>query len=128
MGYNAYSFQHGHPKYGGRIKGTPNKIKVSTVREFFTQNGLNPIQEIIGLMGQISDPARKAGLWVQLLSWYEPRPSRVEIFEDEQPAPSNPLAELPKEVLMDMLKRDNPDFCQKCWANISDFKDSHVCR
>jgi hypothetical protein len=52
------SFTPGHPKYGGRRKGTTNKVALSTLvqlQAYLDQEGVNPFVVLVDLMRTTSD-------------------------------------------------------------------------
>lgn len=114
MGANIYTFKHGRVKTGGRQRGTPNKFKIAPVREYFSAIGLNPIEKIVSLIGEVSDPAKQAYLWLQILPWCEPKPNRIEFNYAETQDEPDDLKDKSTDELFDILTKDNPNYCQNC--------------
>ena len=68
-------FKPGDPKppTSGRKPGQVNRRNLLRVSEFFLKKGLEPVEEIYKLMDDLK-PDRQVQVWLELLSYCEPRP------------------------------------------------------
>lgn len=62
----------GHERYGGRIKGTPNK-KTKFVQDILDSQNFNLIEEILKNIKEVSNKADKAKLLLQLVPYCYPK-------------------------------------------------------
>jgi hypothetical protein len=121
MGLNAFTFQPGHNKIGGRKKGTPNKFKLTKVRDFFIEREINPVEVIWNSLRQIQDPVVKVGLMIRLLAWVEPKLTEVTFGKIDSQGDEKPEREYTKyemDRLCEYMQSVNPDLhCLECGAD-----------
>jgi len=72
----------GHPKSGGRIKGTPNKRSLDLVKRF-DEAGLDPVAELLSLYRGM-DVAKRADTLLALMPYFFPKKKPVESPVDEE--------------------------------------------
>lgn len=103
----------GHPKYGGRKKGTPNKNKVFSVSSRLSEMGIDLIGEILNEIEQLDKPFLKVKCYFQLLEYCDAKRKAIEVTDNTDAAQearekiSNmPMAEL-KMLVKNQLKEDD---------------------
>jgi hypothetical protein len=80
------SFQLGHPKYGGRQKGTPNKrtlAKLARVPDYMIDNKRSPIEEVMKLV-QLLEPKDAIKVWLELLQYCDAKHREVMVAADPE--------------------------------------------
>ena len=84
----------------GRPKGSPNRVRVSKIREVLAENGINPAEKILELMHYL-EPSDQLKAWCFLAGYCEPKPSEVDGAENR----SEDLAERTKELTDEELEK-----------------------
>jgi len=102
MGISSTSFKPGKSGGPGRPKGSPNKFKLTAVRDFFSTREIDPIERIWDLITKIKDPSTKASLMLRLLPWIEPR-TRLDHIPLEDQTNKTGLENVPTEELLRIL-------------------------
>lgn len=69
-----------HPKAGpGRPKGSKNKVKILRVDEALAELGIEPVHQLIRIIGEKKLAAKdEARIWMELLSYCHPKPRDIE--------------------------------------------------
>lgn len=68
-------------KFGGRKKGTPNKA-TADVRAFIALIAKRNISKVEQWLNQVEDPAKRVGLFLDMLEYYIPKLARTEHTTD----------------------------------------------
>lgn len=74
-------FQPGHPKLGGRKKGTPNKVN-KNIRKMLEEQLLPAMENIGSIIASIEDPEKKASVLSQWAGYIIPKYSNTTINAD----------------------------------------------
>src|ERR1700753_2185344 len=64
----------GHPRYGGRAKGTLNK-KSQTIQQFLDDRGIFIPEKIMQLCALVPEPKDQARIWLELMPYIYPKRS-----------------------------------------------------
>ena len=84
---NSGSFAPGHAKVGGKKQGS--KHKVTRVRDYIAEQGINLPEMLFDCLKGVSDPATKAKLLIQVMEYYEPKFKAAEVVEPPTQIPRN---------------------------------------
>jgi hypothetical protein len=99
------TFRVGHPRYGGRQKGVPNKIKMTSVKQILDSYNLEPVRMMLSLLPKLN-PWQQSQIFVTLMPYYYPKP-QFEIYNYQQTlVTSNPYMKLPREELLQVLQQN----------------------
>ena len=66
------------PGEGGRPKGSKNRFKITSIKDYFEDKKIQPIDEMWKLYNQINDPVAKMAFWIKILPWVETRSQKIE--------------------------------------------------
>lgn len=77
-------FEHGHPKYGGRKVGTPNKSNaLAWIQEQFP--GFDPLVEMVRMIhDKETSPELKKSLLSEIAAYTTPKFKAIELTEDRR--------------------------------------------
>lgn len=67
----------GHPRYGGRKKGSVNKVTQS-IQQFFDDNGIFIPEKIIELMPEL-EPRDRMKAWLEVAQYVYPKRKAIEV-------------------------------------------------
>lgn len=78
----------GHPRYGGRKKGTPNKRSLAAL-EIFEANDFDPVQKLIDIYNATDDESIRLSASTALLPYRHSKPTtqitgEIEVKTDEK--------------------------------------------
>ena len=65
-------------KYGGREAGTPNK-STRMVREAIARMAEDNVEEFVGWMREIEDPAKRCDIYLKAIEYHIPKLARTEL-------------------------------------------------
>lgn len=92
-------FKKGHPKLGGRVKGTPNKIDAAVRSIVEKALGKSLPESIMQDIEAIDDPGHKAALKIQLMRYAYPQLKQVEFKNQDH------LSDMNAEQKIEALKQ-----------------------
>lgn len=72
----------GHPKYGGRAKGTPNK-STQNLLDICEQEGIEPFRAMLRAFKDIEDPVRQVDALEKICQYLYPKRKAIELSTDE---------------------------------------------
>ena len=96
-------FQPGNP---GRPKGSKNKYRIKTVKEFLTEQEIDPIKKVYELMPRIAaeSPEAAARIWLQLQQWVDPKTQKIDNLNVQRAGYPSALPKGDEGVILDVLK------------------------
>lgn len=98
----------GHPRYGGRKKGTPNKSSTAN-KERFKEVNLDPFEEMLALAQQAEDPNIRFGMMKELAQYCYPKLKSIEISGDidvDLAQKASEYAKLSKEEQIELMEQE----------------------
>lgn len=101
----------GHPKWGGRKKGTPNKIVSSQILcEKLKAVGLEPISGLAALMPELS-PYEQAQVLLGIMPYLFPKKKALEVSDQDRELLEQleVLKQIPKEQLLQLVQQSDED-------------------
>ena len=84
------------PANSGRKKGTPNKKSIARVADILFDKNINPVEKILSEVRYLT-PKEQIDVWLDLLTWCEPKPKAQEV-PLEPPVDDSEIKEELKEV------------------------------
>lgn len=70
------SFEEGHPKLGGRVKGTPNK-RTSQITDILNEMNVDPVRAILELIPGL-EPKEQVDVYLDLMTYIYPKLKAVQ--------------------------------------------------
>ena len=68
----------GHKRYGGRVKGIPNKTTID-VREAIAKIAQNSVEDVQRWLMEVDDPAKRVSLFLDMCEYHIPKLARTEV-------------------------------------------------
>jgi hypothetical protein len=99
-----HKFPVGHPRYGGRKKGSRTyKRALQTIEKALLEQNRNPIKEVIRLIPELN-PNEQVKVWLEILTYIVPKPKAVEVDDTEEEVEVSPAVDITQIDTEELLK------------------------